>query len=108
MTSVRTTLQPSKMFFTSPVSRCETSAMVWTMPSPGFGIRRMSRDAAAPTPVQTIAARSTSSLPAIEAKKDPCTRSVIIGMAASKTFISLVKAIDSGSCRMSFAMVDAI
>ena len=64
-------LHRSKQFFVKPTLLPTVSAMACTIPSPGLGTSRISSEAAAPTPVSTIARHRNRNRPGKLPRNEP-------------------------------------
>ncbi len=97
MVMVMQMLQRSKQFFVNPTGLCMQSAIACTMPSPGFGMIRMFRDIAAPTPVRAMP----------KSRRISCSHRLFsgAGIHAENRFIKRVKIRLKGSCNRSISKI---
>lgn len=98
MAEVNSTLPISKQFLVSPTLPPEKSERVCTMPSPGFGIKHMFRERAAPTPVSTMAMSRKRTCPGRVPQKVPAQSDAKSGICAPNTLRNRVKIKLRGNC----------
>lgn len=86
------------IFWSDPTLPPEKSERVCTMPSPGFGIKRMFRERAAPTPVSTMAMSRKRTCPGRVPQKVPAQSDAKSGICAPNTLRNRVKIKLRGNC----------